>query len=134
MDVDKDAMHFLFGHYTLAEAFNDQGGSLSGNEIQKVYDSDSDHSDIPHPLDKLFRDTRHEAVLAKSSVAADPTWDEPLTVSTLEKSFTNPLGFTKWSMGYRLGIVRVEEKEINGERWSRAYNQAGELVEARLIE
>ena len=36
--------------------------------------------------------------------------------------------------GYRLGIVRVEEKEINGERWSRAYNQAGELVEARVIE
>jgi hypothetical protein len=133
MDVDKDAMHFLFGHTSLDEHFNDQGGSLSGNEIQKVYDSDVDFADIPHPLDKFMR---HESVLAKSSpVAADPTWDEPLTVSTpLEKSFTNPLGFTKWSMGYRLGIVRVEEKEINGERWSRAYNQAGELVEARVIE
>src|ERR1700686_1398983 len=50
-----------------------------------------------------------------------------------EKNFSNPLKFSKASIGYSLGIVRIQEELIDGERWNFAYNRAGECVGSRLI-
>jgi YD repeat-containing protein len=87
-------------------------------------------------VEKFFEKAAFDQALEKSGgpLAPDLSWDEPLT-APLEKSFTNPLRFTKGSIGQKLGIVRVERKvDAEGETWSYAYNTAGELVDARVIE
>ena len=90
----------------------------------------------PDALEKFVEAARSQAVLAKARAPiVDESWndwDEPLTAKPLEKRFTNPLGFAKGTIGFKLGITRVEQKIIDGEKWT--YGYAGdELVDARVV-
>ena len=117
---------------------------LSVNEVKKTYDSDPDFAQIPDPASQLFHKYAASRFDTNAGVADQSwsDWDEPLTarplrganIGTTEKVFTNPLNFEKGTVGYKLKITRVEEKIINGDKWSYAYDAGNELVSARIID
>lgn len=90
------------------------------------------------PITKFARDREFELALQKTggALGSDSSWDEPLAASVpLGKRFTNPLNFAKGTIGFKLGIVRQERKTgIDGDVWLHGYNEAGELVDARVME
>jgi len=75
---------------------------------------------------------RLELGLDKSDGVADASWDTPISVtSALDKRASLP---ATGSMAKRLGITRTKLEIINGETWAHAFNAAGDLVDARVIE
>jgi hypothetical protein len=109
--------------------------SLAGNEVAKVYDDDPDFADVSNPVEN-FVNKAAEDHLKKGAAGAlvDISWDQPFAAPREKRAepFTNPLNFSKGSMGYKLKITRVEEKMIDGEKWN--YSYAGDdLVDARVV-
>jgi hypothetical protein len=69
---------------------------------------------------------------------SDASWDAPLEspVKKRDEPFANPLNFSKSSIGFALRVVRVlddAQPDANGDRYSHAYNEAGEQVSSRRI-
>jgi hypothetical protein len=114
--------------------------AIFGNEdLLKGIHADSDNLDVEestlgrdvflrqeesHPVDKFV-----ENVLRKDAGIADSSWDAPIAAAPIKKADMSETG----SLAKRLGIVRTEQKIIDGEPWSYAYNAAGEVVDARLV-
>jgi hypothetical protein len=82
--------------------------------------------EAPDPVEKLFR-TAQDNMLAKRGGVSDASWDEALT--PVHRSSAPPTG----CLAKELGVVRTEIKVIDGDRWSHAFNAAGEMVGARLL-
>jgi hypothetical protein len=97
-----------------------------------------DDRELVDPI-KTFLERNERDQMQKSMPGiSDSRWDEPLAVAPLEKrqekSFSNPLGFSKGSMGFKLKIDRIEEKiSAEGERWKYGYS-GDELVDARIVQ
>lgn len=102
----------------------DDGSELAENEFGLI-------PDPPHPFEKLFSGTE----LRKS--VEDCGWDARASAALSKSSgcepFSNPLGFSRSSIGYKLAVVRIEQEVVDGERYSTAYNAAGECVESLHI-
>ena len=86
--------------------------------------------DAPDPVGNIVKGFAHK----RAGSVGDAAWDEPMTPTFAKGSepFSNPLGFSKSSIGYKLRVTRVEDKTIGDEKWAYAYSN-DELVEARLI-
>ena len=105
----------------------DAGDSLSGNEITKTFDSDSDHSDVAPNLFQPIFEKAQENRFKQSSVRIDAGLDVPMATTRRDTRYK------KGTRGYDLGIVRTEEVTVDGERWMNAYDAAGRLVDTREI-
>jgi hypothetical protein len=104
---------------------------LSVNEVKKTYDSDPDF-EVPDPVTNFWKAAAAHR-FDKDAGVADQSWSDWDEPRPLVKRFTNPLNFEKGTVGYKLKITRVEEKIINGDKWSYAYDAGDELVSARVI-
>jgi hypothetical protein len=112
----------------------DAGNSLSGDEIVKTFDSEPDYSDVVDPFKRVIADAAKN-MLNKSPGVADFSWDAPMTAAPVEKCaepFTNPLKFSKSSIGFKLRVTRIGEQTVNGEKWAHAYS-GDDLVDARVV-
>jgi hypothetical protein len=69
--------------------------------------------------------------LMKRSVSASlkDDMDEPAR----EVAFTNPLGFAKGSVGFKLKVVRTETVGRDGISYARAYDASGRCVETKVL-
>lgn len=70
------ALTWIFGQENIIESLN-EGGSLSGNEIRKTFDSDPDFAEVFDSVSDFVRkvsENRFQSV----SRHFDTTWDEPL--------------------------------------------------------
>ncbi len=80
-------------------------------------------NDLRDPVGQLFE----KAELSTGSASSvDPGWSEPIGV---EKHAT-PLGKT---VAEHLGIVRYEDRIVDGQEWRFALNGADEVVKSRRI-
>ena len=110
--------------------------ALFGNIRETPGRGEIGEEDPPNPVQKFFaavadQRSQEPTSLVKYPTAHDPAWDEPIG-RELGKRGT-PVTFAKGSLGYRLGIVRVEQETIDGENWIRGFNAGGNLVDARVI-
>ena len=67
-----------------------------------------------------------DALRKSGGVIVDRTWNEPIGVVGKQLP-------TIGTLAKRLGIVRSEIVEEDGERWLRGFNASGELVDARTL-
>lgn len=90
----------------------------------------NDSDEIETPV-QVFTRSVSGGGLAKSS------WDDELGGGLESQPFDKRAAetksiFHKGTVGHRLGITRVEEKQIGEDRWSYAY-RGDELVDARIV-
>ena len=81
------------------------------------------------------RDGHHDSTARIVAVdddleAIDETWDELLGGSAVVAEKRRTLGKTVAEL---LGIVRYEDRIIDGHQWKFAFNQAGEVVKSRPV-
>jgi hypothetical protein len=69
------------------------------------------------------------AKLTGASAQLKDDLDEP----EREITFTNPLGFAKGSIGFKLKVVRTETVERDGRSYARAYDASGRCVDTKLL-
>jgi hypothetical protein len=101
-------------------------GNREGLDVDNMEEVTAD------PIGSFLEKVEANRILGKA-VLQETSWNEPLAKAAPEKPFANPLGFEKSSIGYKLKIVRVEDKRIeDGTRWAYAYNEAGDLVDAKF--
>ena len=105
------------------------------DSVLNGYDwSNGDASTVLHPIGTFLEKTVGDASGKGVAGVSDFSWDAPMTVAKSSGSgtFCNPLGFSKSSIGYKLRVTRIEEKQIDGEKWAYAYS-GDELVDAHYI-
>jgi hypothetical protein len=105
--------------------------------ILDSYDwSNGDASTVLHATGTFLEKAVGDALGKGVAGVSDFSWDAPMTAafakSSVSEPFSNPLSFSKSSVGYKLGVTRIEEKQIDGEKWAYAYS-GDELVDAHLI-
>jgi hypothetical protein len=103
-------------------------------DVNSVDDERVDTVVIPaDPVAKMVERAAFDAAMGKTT-ADDPAWDELLgTAPTAEEKRANS-PFKKGTIGYKLGIVRTEEKtDADGAKWLYGYDANDELVDARVI-
>lgn len=105
-----------------------------GTDVMKSLDDDNaglvtgDFQD----LDPVTKWIQVNQLRKSGGTLDDASWDAPLTTTApLEKRGT-PVTFAKGTVGFKLGITRVEEKTIDGELWKFGYRADGELVDAHV--
>ena len=94
--------------------------------------------DVPTdgPLDNFFERATQDRLRKSLPGLDDLEWNAPLapvTKAAPTAEFSNPLGFSKTSAGYRMRIDRMEEKVTADGKWMYAYS-GDELVDAREIQ
>jgi hypothetical protein len=96
--------------------------------------SNGDASTVLHSIGAFLEKAVGDALGKGLASVSDFSWDAPMTVakSSGSSTFCNPLRFSKSSIGYKLRVTRVEEKQIDGEKWAYAYS-GDELVDAHYI-
>jgi hypothetical protein len=121
------ALTWVYRHENIMESLNEDA-SLSGNEIQKTYDSDVDAA-IADPVADFFRKTERDR-FSKSAGVSDFSWDEPLTATApLE---TRSVGLSKASSGrWRIRLEKTVDAET-GATWVHGYDHHGEIVYSRV--
>lgn len=93
--------------------FVTEDSGLSVNEIKKVYD----HTEVPDPVTNFWKAA---AANRFEKAGVDPAWSEQVgVVSTLRK--------------LEAKAVRYEVTVENGDRISKGYDSAGELVHWRVL-
>jgi hypothetical protein len=121
---DDFLMKILFGHSDWRKGLDSNSPGLDDEFVR------------PDAVEKFVEAARSQAVLTKTGAPiVDESWndwDEPLTDKPLEKRGANPLNFAKGTIGHKWGITRIEEKTIDGERWTYAY-AGDDLIDARVI-
>jgi len=114
----------LYGHSDpLAEIAGDvDPGDRSVTKEFSIHGEDT----TTDPVGTMFQKAADD-MLAKTA-GVELRWDE--LVAPLKKRESLPATGT---LAKRLGITRVEEILIAGEKWMHGFNAAGELVDARII-
>jgi hypothetical protein len=105
-------------------AYLQDGRDPENPSLPAVDDPSAYLDDIEYPGDFIEK-------LTKRSVPAqlEDDLDEP----EREVAFTNPLGFAKGSVGFKLKIVRIETVEEDGRSIARAYDASGRCVDTELV-
>jgi len=61
---------------------------LSGNEVKKLYDSDSDFAEIENPVQTLFNKYAANRFDKSAGNHSDSAWDEPLGAAVVVKKYS----------------------------------------------
>jgi hypothetical protein len=113
--------------------FQDLFRTDSGNDDSELDDNGA--SSFADPVGNLVRKFSNDALSVDG--VRECSWDAPMAPPFAKVStavpFTNPMNFSKSSIGYQLGVVRVEQEIVDGERYSNAYNAAGECVKSLRV-
>ena len=89
---------------------------------------------VDSPLALFFERASRDTLRKSLPGVVDAEWNEPLTKATEEKPWSNPLGFSRGTIGFIRKIDRIEKTtNADGQVWQHAYS-GDELVDARQIE
>jgi hypothetical protein len=106
-------------------------------------DKSGDVDELPNPFEKLKHDGAVRAAQGKfdAPVSVELGWVLPPASDLedadgeFEKSPTIVRGDGRRTLAKKLGVVRTEEViTASGDRWTHAFNAAGDLVDARLLQ
>jgi len=102
---------------------------LSGDEVSKLFDSNTDASDIADPVHEFFKKAERDR-FSKSAGVSDFSWDEPMTATPpLE---TRSVDLSKASSGRnRIRFEKSIDSET-GETWVHGFDHNGEIVSSRV--
>jgi hypothetical protein len=103
---------------------------------------ESDPDNEPNPFEQLKHDGAVRAALAKSDRRASVTLDLSVPASDVDDDsgplYQGPMiqkDEGPRTLAKRLGITRTEViVAASGDRWTHAFNAAGDLVDARLLQ
>ncbi len=107
----------------------DSRDSLSGDEVSKLFDSNTDASDVPDPVHDFFRKTERDR-LTKSAGVSDFSWDALMTATApLDR---HSVDLAKASSGrWRIRLEKSFDSET-GATWVHGFDHNGEVVYCRV--
>jgi hypothetical protein len=102
---------------------------LSGDEVSKLFGSDTDVSDVANPVHEFFKEAELDR-FSRSAGVSDFGWDEPMTATApLE---TRSVDLTKASSArWRIRLEKSVDSET-GETWVHGFDHNGEIVYSRV--
>jgi len=92
--------------------------------------------DVPtdSPLALFFERASRDSLRKSLPGVDDVSWNEPLTKAAEEKPWSNPLNFSRGSVGFLRKIDRLETvTTADGTKWQHAFSGT-ELIDARQID
>ena len=102
---------------------------LSGDEVSKLFGSDTDASDVADPVHEFFKRAERDR-LSRSAGICEFSWDAPMTATApLDR---HSVDLAKASSGrWRIRLEKTVDSET-GATWVHGFDHNGEIVYSRV--